>query len=145
MSYNDFMANNFTAITDLLNKNNKNQPVGSVSHSKEAEPGADFSQIKEVVEHEPEAEVEKFVTPRAESIELPPDLKKLGLQQASTTQFPTLQNVKLPISDEKVVVGMHAPVTSSIRWLATFAIYLLARANLGLKVVKGKVVRVMKT
>jgi hypothetical protein len=139
------MANNFTAITDLIKKYKINQSVGSVSHSKEAEPGADFSQIKEVVEHEPEVDVEKFVTPRAESIELPPDLQKLGLQQASTTQFPSLQNVKLPMSDEKVVVGLHAPVTSSVRWLATFAIYLLARAHLGLKIVGGKVVRVMKT
>jgi hypothetical protein len=137
------MASNFTDVSEMVKNNKKNHPV-SVSYSKESEPGADFSQIKEVVEHEPAPEVEKFVTPRAETIELPPDLQKLGLQPATTTQFPTLQNVKLPLPDEKIVVGMHAPVTSSLRWLATFAVYLLARAHLSLKVVGGKVVRVIK-
>lgn len=139
------MTDNFSDISDLVKRHKMNQHAVSSPHSKEAEPGADFSQIKEVVEHEPEPEVEKFVTPRAESIELPPDLQKLGLQPATTTQFPTLQNVKLPLTDEKIIVGLHAPVTSSVRWLATFALYLLARAHLGLKVVKGRVIRVIKT
>lgn len=138
------MADNFTPVNDLVDKHKKNQPQGSVSYSKEAEPGADFSQIKEVVAHEPAPEVEKFVSPRSESIELPPDLKRLGLQPTSSTQFPAYQNIKLPLTDEKIVVGLNAPITSSIRWLATFAVYLLARAHLGLKVVGGKVVRILK-
>lgn len=137
------MTSNFTDVGHMVDKQKKDHPV-SFSHSKESEPGADFSQIKEVVEHEAPPEVEKFISPRAETIELPPDLQKLGLQQATTTQFPTYQNIKLPISDDKVVLGLHAPVTSSLRWLATLAVYLLARAHLGLKVVGGKVVRVIK-
>lgn len=138
------MAKNFTSIHDLIKKHRTTPSASSVSHSKEVEPAADFSQIKEVVEHEPEEEVEKFVTPRAETIKLPPELKKLGLQPATTTKFPTYQNIKLPLSDEKVIVGSHAPITSSLRWLATFAMYLLAQAHLGLKVVHGKVVRVLR-
>jgi hypothetical protein len=101
-------------------------------------------EIKEVVEHKAEEEVRPFVSPRHETIELPPDLKKLGLQSVSSTQFPSYKNIKLPLSDEKIVVGLHAPVTSSIRWLATFAVYLLARAHLGLKIVHGKVIRVLR-
>src|SRR3989338_524257 len=129
------MAKNFTSIHDLIKKHRTNTSVSSISHSKEAEPAVDFGQIKEVVEHEPETEVEQFVTPRAETIKLPPELKKLGLQEVSTTKFPSYQNVKLPLSDEKVIVGSHAPITSSLRWLATLALYLLARAHLGLKLI----------
>jgi len=109
------MAKNFTSIHDLIKKHRTNTSVSSISHSKEAEPAVDFGQIKEVVEHEPETEVEQFVTPRAETIKLPPELKKLGLQEVSTTKFPSYQNVKLPLSDEKVIVGSHAPITSSLR------------------------------
>lgn len=137
------MTDNFTNVSDLIKKNKIDQK--SVSTSKEGEPiTSERFQIKEVVEHKAEEEVRPFISPRQESIELPPDLKKMGLQPASTTKFPSYQNIKLPLSDEKIVVGMHAPVTSSIRWLATFAIYLLARAHLGLKVIHGKVVRVIR-
>lgn len=137
------MSKNFTNVDDLVKKNkHKNEPV---SLPKEAEPmSTDKFEIKEVVEHKAEEEVRPFVSPRQETIELPPDLKKLGLQSASTTQFSSYQNIKLPITDEKIVVGLHAPVTSSLRWLATLATYLLARVHLGLKVVHGKVIRVIK-
>ncbi|KKP87141.1 MAG: hypothetical protein UR89_C0006G0017 [Candidatus Roizmanbacteria bacterium GW2011_GWA2_35_8] len=131
---------NFTSIDKLVEKKNR-----SISLPKEAEPmSSEKFNIQEAVEHEPDQEVEKFVNPRSESIELPPDLKRLGLQQTTTTKFPTFQNIKLPISDEKVMVGLHAPINTSIRWLATFALYLLARAHLGLKIIHGKVVRVFK-
>ena len=139
------MTDNFTSLDDLEKKRQQSTSISSVSHSKEAEPGADFSQIKEVVEHEMESDVKEFISPRSESIKLPPDLKKMGLQQATTTKFPSYQNIKLPISDDKVMAGTHAPVTSSLRWLATLALYLLSRAHLGLKTVHGKVVRIIKT
>ncbi|MFH0979480.1 MAG: hypothetical protein V1803_00860 [Candidatus Roizmanbacteria bacterium] len=131
------MAKNFTPIDDLVSR---------VSLPKEAEPvSAEKFEIKEVVEHKAEEEVRPFISPRQDTIELPPDLKKMGLQSTSSTQFNSYQNIKLPISDEKVVVGLHAPVTSSIRWLATLAVYLLARVHLGLKVVHGKVIRVLRS
>ena len=131
------MAKNFTPIDDLVNQ---------ISLPKEVEPiGAEKFEIKEVVEHKAEEEVRPFVSPRQETIELPPDLKKMGLQSTSSSQFSSYQNIKLPISDEKVVVGLHAPVTTSLRWLATLAVYLLARVHLGLKVVHGKVIRVLRS
>ena len=98
-----------------------------------------------MVEHKVEEEVRPFVSPRSETIELPPDLKKLGLQQAGQSQFLNYKNIKLPLTDEKIAVGLHAPVTSSLRWLAEFAVYLLAQAHLGLKIIHGKVVRVLRT
>jgi len=137
------MTDNFTPIDKLVKKHQEDKKV---SLHKEAEPAtSEKFEIKEVVEHKVEEEVRPYLSPRHETIELPPDLKQFGLQPAATTQFPAYQNIKLPISDEKVVVGLHAPVTSSLRWLATLAIYLLARVHLGLKVVHGKVVRVLKS
>ena len=77
------MSKNFTAIDDLLEKNKR------ISLPKETEPiAAEKFEIKEVVEHEPDEEIEKFISPRAETIKLPPDLKKLGLQAVSTSKFP---------------------------------------------------------
>ncbi len=130
---------NFTSIKDLLEKNKK------ISLPKEAEPiAAEKFEIKEPSEDNVEEEVRPFVSPRAETIELPPDLKKMGLQAVSQSQFSDYKNIKLPISDEKIIVGQKAPITSSLRWLAVFASYILAQAHLGLKVVHGHVIRVIK-
>lgn len=125
-------------------------PLGSgpISRPREVEPAVlskeDYD-FKEVVEHEPDEEIRPFVNPRAETISLPPDLKKLGVQPTTSTQFSGYQNVKLPISDDRVLVGIHQPITSSFRWLATLAIYLLSRAHLALKLVGGRAVRVLKS
>lgn len=133
---------NYTAIDDLLDKK-KNKD--KVSLPKEAEPiSAEKFEIKEPAEDNVEEEVRPFISPRAETIELPPDLKKLGLQAVSHSKFPSYKNIKLPLSDEKIIVGQKAPITSSLRWLATFALYILAQAHLGLKVVHGHVIRVLK-
>lgn len=135
-------GNNFTDINDWLDKNKKQ---ANISLPKEAEPVASEKfEIKEPAEDNVEEEVRPFVSPRAETIELPPDLKKLGLQAVSHSKFPKYKNIKLPISDEKIIVGKKAPITSSVRWLAEFAMYILAQAHLGLKVVGGRVIRVLK-
>lgn len=148
--YNQSMATkNFTSINDLIKKYKALRgPSGHSGSSKESEPFVlkqeVSSEIQEVVEHRPEEEVSTYVAPRAETIDIPPDLKQFGLQPAATTQFPSYQNIKLPLSDEKIVVGLHAPITSSLRWLATLAIYLLQQAHLGLKTIHGRVIRVIK-
>lgn len=132
---------NFTAIDDLVQQYHG----GMVSLPKEVEPvltPPEKYHLQEVVEHEPEEEVKPFIQIKPESIKLPPDLQKLGLKPISNTQFQSYKNIKLPISDDKIVIGLHAPITTSIRWLATFAKYLLQRAHLTLKVVHGRVVRI---
>ncbi|MFA6081238.1 MAG: hypothetical protein WC741_02420 [Patescibacteria group bacterium] len=136
------MTKNFTAIDGLLKKT---KTKNKISLPKEAEPiTAEKFEIKEPAEDNVEEEVRPFISPRAETIELPPDLKKMGLQAVSQSQFSGYKNIKLPISDEKIIVGQKAPITSSIRWLAAFALYILAQAHLGLKVVHGHVIRVLK-
>ena len=101
-------------------------------------------EYQEVIEHEPSQEVAPYIQKRAETIKLPPDLKKMGVQASSTSQTTGYQNVRIPISDDKVLVGMKAPITSSLRWLATFALYLLHQAHLSLKVIHGHAVRIFK-
>jgi len=134
---------NYTPIDDLINKY-KSESVGL---PKEVEPvlkSSEQTQLQEVVEHEPAEEVKPFVQLKAETIKLPPDLKMLGLQPVSNTQFQSYQNIKLPISDDKIIQGLHAPVSSSLRWLATLAIYILRLGHLQLRVVGGRVIRVIK-
>jgi len=134
---------NFTPVDNLIQKNQKNIS-GSI---KEAEPVVlppEEPKIKEVAEYEPEEEVKPFVQVKGQTIQLPPDLKKLGLQPTSPAGFQSFQNVKTPISDDKVITGLHAPITSSFRWLATLALYILRSAHLGLKVIHGKVIRVIR-
>ena len=95
-------SKNYTPIDDLHKK--WEQP--SVSVPKEAEPQrtqTETLQMQEAVEHEPMDEVKPYVQPRAESIKLPPALTMLGLQPVSSAQFSSYKNVKLPISDEKVI------------------------------------------
>lgn len=138
-------STNFTPIQKLLKNTD---PHKGGAFSKESAPfisSKEMSQIQEHVEHTPEKEVEEYVKPRKETISLPPDIKKLGAQSTSQSQFSSLQTIHLPISDDKIVTGLHAPITSSLRWLATFAVYILSCAHIGLKKIHGKIIRVVKT
>jgi len=132
---------NYTPIDDRIKK----LRLPTVSLPKETEPALiRETEIKEDIEYELEKEVSPFIQKRAETIKLPPDLKKIGLQTPSIGQFSNYQNIKLPISDDKIVTGLHSPVTSSLRWLATLALYILRQAHLGLKVVHGRVIRIIR-
>jgi len=80
-----------------------------------------------------------------ETIELPPDIKKMGVSvSGASTPVPQtpLPTVTLPISDTQVVVGLHAQVTQAIRWLAVWCIRRLKKAHIALKTIHGKIVRV---
>lgn len=134
------MTNNYTPL-DIKKLKNSPSPLPF----KEAEPTKkEVIAFEEKTEFKIEKEVEPSISIRQESIKLPPDLKKIGVQSIPSLKTATYQTIKLPISDEKIITGLHAPVTSSLRWLATLAIYLLKMAHLQLKVIHGKVVRVFK-
>jgi len=136
------MVDNFTPINDLVEK----EKNFSVAASKEAEPQSIKQEVDEVdIElEEQEEKPEKFFQTRQESIELPPDLKKLGLKTPPVSVISQYQRVKTPVSDDKILTGLHAPITSSIRWLATLAFYILKKAHIGLKKIHGRVVRVIR-
>jgi hypothetical protein len=146
------MSANYTPIDHLLNppvQPQQPQQPEQVSISKEGEPIPVKKQealtMQETVEHEHvEEEVKPFVEVKPQNIQLPPELKQLGLKPIEKTKFKDVKNIKLPISDDKIVLGMHAPINSSLRWLATFSLYLLRQAHLSIKVVHGKAVRIFK-
>jgi hypothetical protein len=80
------------------------------------------------------------------TIELPPDVKKLGVTAVNQSQpvvsSPALEAVALPISDDTVVKGTHEGVTNALSWLATWCLKRLRKAHILLKVVHGKIIRV---
>lgn len=91
-------------------------------------------------------EVEKAgVIQFKETIELPPDVKKLGLGPAgASVPFtpPAIPPVVLPISDQQVVTGLQANVSSAIKWLAAWCVKKLKKAHVALKIIHGKIIRV---
>jgi len=138
------MAKNYTPIDVLIKKYRQAKTVGSpVKESLIVQP-KENNHLWEAVEHEPTDEVKPFVDVRPTSIKLPPDLKMIGLAPVTATQFPSYKNIKLPIGDDEIISGLHAPLTSSLRWLSALAIYILAKAHLSLRSIHGKVVRVVK-
>lgn len=118
--------------------------------SKEQEPRvvAETEGVKEVsTEIEIPPEIEKTgITIRKETVEIPPDVAKLGLKPSGTsipmaTGKPT-SAVVLPIADSQVLEGIHAKISTAIRWLAEWCLRKLKKAHIVLKKVHGKVVRV---
>ena len=93
----------------------------------------------------PEVEHAGVTSDRSQVIDLPPDVQKLGVSLSGASLPVTsapVPKVILPISDSKVLRGLHAHITSAVKWLAFWCIRKLAKAHLRLKVIHGKVIRV---
>lgn len=146
--------------TTSSGQNQNSTPVSAVSSSapmpvtghtsKEAElmPASEnhgFSEIKTDMEVEPG--MEKFMQPTQERIDLPIDLKQMGMSatgpaQPVATTVAVAPPIKLPLSDEAIEKGLHQNITSSIRWLAEFCVRQLKKAHYHLKrLAGGQVVR----
>lgn len=100
-----------------------------------------LEEISTEVELEPGLEaigVEK----KSETITLPEDVKKMGVQAVGPSQ-PVTQTtaVPLPLTDDQIVIGLHAQIISSLRWLAEWCIRQLKKAHLHLKTIAGHAVR----
>ncbi len=146
--YNQYMAHNFTPIDDLVKKH-KEMSLGVSSVAKEVMPmrqteHIDREQTPEQNENVQQAPIHHFVVKRQETIQLPTELKEFGLEAVNNEELSTVNNIKLPISDEQIMQDLKAPPSESKRWYATFFLYLLERAHLTLRKVGDKVVRVIK-
>ncbi len=148
--YTDSMNVNYSDISDLV-KQASHSPFFSYGHPEHAEQhrpeesgDKEVVEIEEVVEHEPDDEVKKYVEPRKEAVDVDEDLKKAGVQAQKTTSFPSYQKVQLPVSDETIIKGLSQPISTSARWLAELCMYLLRQAHLTLKKTHGKIVRVIR-
>lgn len=145
---------NHTSIQHLVDyheqEKKKKQQVDAAAFSKESGPPGRVMEapvMPEIIEQNNEKkEVAAFVEEVDEQkIKLSADLKKAGLSSTQENQLPpSFQNIQLPMTDEKILNGHKAPISSSVRWLAEFCLFLLKKAHLGLKVVHGHVVRVIQ-
>ena len=139
---------NHTSIRHLIDDNKKQQTVRVTKEGEPIEIVSEALPSPEVtlVETEPtieDREVKKFVEVARDQPEIHPELKKAGLQSIDSSSLDQKHKVKLPIADEKVVEGLHKPISSSFRWLAEIAFFMLKQAHLTLKKIHGHVVRVM--
>lgn len=141
---------NYTPIQQLINKSD--DQIKTATLTKEGEPidisaeKIDTSKI-EVIDTEPvieDKEIAKFIEVNRDDPQIHPELKKAGLLSVNTSSLDPKYKIQLPISDEKVIEGLHKPVTTSFRWLAEFALFMLKQAHLTLKEIHGKVVRVLQ-
>ena len=141
-------------ITPDLSKKDTLVPVSPVSTGTIAGKEREVSQLQPVetvqeVSREmqiPKEVIDAGVVEIGGTIELPPDMKKLGIRTTGPTtpvaQSIVLPKVALPISDTQVIAGLHTQISSALRWLAVWCIRRLQKAHLMLKTVHGKVVRV---
>ena len=112
------------------------QPISPTSAREfEAQPVQE-AQVEEVKEYEVPKEVASHVQVPKEQVEIPPDLKKMGVQApASQTPMQNSQvsSIPLPLTDDQIGTGLHAEVKSSIRWLAEWCLKQLKTIHFHLK------------
>lgn len=140
--------NTHTNTDDFSNTSSKSglssSPTGGVFKEQEPFGSTESQMIEEVpsdVELEPRLE-SMGLTKRSETIELPPDVSRMGVQGVGYAQ-PLIYSgiVQLPLTDDQIVVGLHAQLISSLRWLAEWCIRRLKRAHIHLTNRGGRVVR----
>lgn len=141
---------------NTANSNDQNPPPASTVSSISSVTGKEYeaptlAATEVVSEITQESELPKEVEKAGaevikDTIELPPDIKKLGVTHigpstpmATTTALP---QVVLPISDSQVVAGLHAQILNSLRWLAIWCVRKLKKAHIALKQIHGKITRV---
>ncbi len=147
--YNESMSpQNYTPIDELVKKHQTSKPQWPQSFSKESEPSlgsGEMLSMDETGEHEVnDEEVKKFVEINKDQVEIDPELKKAGVEVVEHPKYPPHLSLPLPVSDERVMEGLHAPINTGLRWIAEFSVYWLRQAHIGLKKVHGKVIRVIR-
>lgn len=130
--------NNFTQVNYLVGRVSKEHELRKV------EKGGTFK-ITETVEQESPEGVKQFIQSRPEDVQITSDLQKAGMEKTEKApRYARKKTIELPIADDIVEKGLHAPITSSLRWLAEWSAYILKKAHLVLKKVHGHVKRVIQ-
>lgn len=126
---------NYTPVDHLVN---------SSATPKESEPFVskkDSLTVPEAPEQEKYGQsVHHYIQQTNDTVNLPPELEKIGVEVVDHS--PAEDVLHTPMSDEKVIEGLHQPITSGWRWIAEFTKFLLRQAHITLKVIHGKVMRV---
>lgn len=101
--------------------------------------------ITEPVEKKPPEEINQFIQSRMEEPRINPDLQKAGVKKImSVPRYARQNTIILPLTDDMVERGLHAPVTSSLRWLAEWSVFILKKAHIVLKKVHGHMKRIIQ-
>ena len=140
---------NFTPLT--LNTTSNTSAPSYATPEIEPSPNESGLQNKEKFEYgerintEPEESPSQIsFTDKDKAFKLHPDLKKAGLQAIEPSSLDKKHIINLPLPDEVIISSLKKPPTSSARWIAEYAILLLKKAHIALKIVHGKVVRIIK-
>ncbi|HLD26462.1 MAG TPA: hypothetical protein VJB63_00675 [Patescibacteria group bacterium] len=101
--------------------------------------------MTELVEKESPEEISTFVQSRQEEPRISSRLQKVGVENVATSpRYAVQKKIILPLTDDMVERGLHAPITSSFRWLAEWSVFLLKRAHIMLKKVHGHMKRIIQ-
>jgi hypothetical protein len=140
------LINGQTQNTDV----NDLQTVNFSSGNKEliGEIGIASSELTPLKENGMDIELSPEVTAVGVSVQpttinLPVNLTQAGVQPAG--QNITIgdgSSVKLPLSDDQIIAGLHEKPTSSWRWLAEWCIRKLKKLHIVIKYIQGKAVEV---
>lgn len=130
--------NNFTQVDYLVGRVSKEHELRKVKKR-------DSFKITETVEQESPEGIKQFIQSRPEDVQIGSDLQKAGMEKTKEApRYARKKTIEFPIADDMVEKGLHAPIASSLRWLAEWSAYILKKAHLVLKKVHGHVKRVIQ-
>lgn len=122
------------------------QPTGGFS--KEADmPRVAEPLMQEVPEFEVPKEVASHVSKVQEHIEIPPDLKSIGVSAPHShgkVSDALQKELELPLTDDQIGQGLHADIKNSWRWLSQWCVKKLNRAGFRLREVGQHSIREKK-
>jgi len=119
------------------------QPTGGFSKEGDM-PRASEPLMQEVPEFEIPKEVGSHVSKVQEHIEIPPDLKSIGVSTPHShgkVSDALQKDLTLPLTDDQIGKGLKADIKSSFRWLAVWCRKQLRKAGFDLKEVGQHSVR----
>ncbi len=143
----------YTDITFLILEAQDAFDIPEWSTAPENEPSRPFPketpkhiELHEMVEHEPDPEVESYIQPaKEESPVLDQDLMDAGVEVVDQpVQYPTHTTVHVPLTDDQIVTAKKLSPASALRWLAEWCMYLLRRGHIRLKIAHGKAERILE-
>lgn len=105
---------------------------------------AEYVELHEIVEHEPDADVAEYVEETQGAVKVPHDLQAIGVQATHVVQYPHIKEVQVPLEDDKIALGLKQPIDSAFRWLAEICLYLLHKAHIRLRIAHGKAERIFE-
>ncbi|MBI4130554.1 hypothetical protein HY468_04510 [Candidatus Roizmanbacteria bacterium] len=105
--------------------------------------------VEAPIETVPEFQIPKEVSPHlkkvGETIELPPDLKQMGVTNApqyTPVTAPAQNTPQLPLTDDQIGAGLQSDFSTSFRWLAEWCLKQIKRLHMHLAKVGAHFIRV---